>query len=138
MINILKKIKWLYPGIGIKRWIFLSALGIVLLAFGIVSFIKEDIFLLKALDILLVFLGICLIISGVRSMVRSFLSIFSSFSQEDLVDVIYKERFLQRGPKIVTVGGGQGLSTLLMGLKEYTTNLIAIVTVADSGGSSGS
>ena len=56
---------------------------------------------------------------------------------ESIVNTIYNQRFLRRGPKIVAIGGGTGLSTLLRGLKEYTGNLTAIVTVADDGGSSG-
>jgi uncharacterized cofD-like protein len=56
---------------------------------------------------------------------------------ESIVNTIYTQRFLRRGPKIVAIGGGTGLSTLLRGLKEYTGNLTAIVTVADDGGSSG-
>ncbi|MFN8630365.1 MAG: gluconeogenesis factor YvcK family protein [Chloroflexota bacterium] len=51
--------------------------------------------------------------------------------------MIHRKRFLARGPKIVAIGGGTGLSTLLRGLKEYTSNLTAVVTVADDGGSSG-
>jgi uncharacterized cofD-like protein len=54
-----------------------------------------------------------------------------------LVEVIYQKRFLARGPRIVAIGGGTGLSTLLRGLKEHTSNLTAVVTVADDGGSSG-
>ena len=70
-------------------------------------------------------------------MVQSFLSIFLPYFSEDLVDIVYKKRYLERGPRIVAIGGGHGLATLLTGLKEYTTNLKAIVTVADSGGSTG-
>jgi uncharacterized cofD-like protein len=54
-----------------------------------------------------------------------------------LVDLLYQKRQLQRGPKIVAIGGGTGLAILLSGLKRYTGNLTAIVTVADDGGSSG-
>lgn len=43
----------------------------------------------------------------------------------------------QDGPNIVAIGGGTGLSTMLRGLKNYTSNLTAIVTMADDGGSSG-
>jgi uncharacterized cofD-like protein len=53
------------------------------------------------------------------------------------VELIYQKRFLAKGPRIVAIGGGTGLSTLLRGLKEHTSNLTAIVTVADDGGSSG-
>jgi uncharacterized cofD-like protein len=54
-----------------------------------------------------------------------------------LVDLVYTRRALARGPRIVAIGGGTGLSTLLRGLKAHTSNLTAIVTVADDGGSSG-
>ena len=54
-----------------------------------------------------------------------------------MVEVIYQKRFLARGPRIVAIGGGTGLSTLLRGLKEHSCNLTAVVTVADDGGSSG-
>src|SRR5438093_11484665 len=58
-------------------------------------------------------------------------------TKESLVNTIYTQQFLRRGPKIVAIGGGHGLSMLLRGLNEYTTNLTAIVTVADDGASSG-
>lgn len=48
-----------------------------------------------------------------------------------------RKKFLSRGPKIVAIGGGTGLSILLRGMKEYTSNITAIVTVADDGGGSG-
>jgi uncharacterized cofD-like protein len=54
-----------------------------------------------------------------------------------MADTIYNKRILGRGPKIVAIGGGTGLSMLLRGLKAYTSNLTAIVTVADDGGSTG-
>jgi uncharacterized cofD-like protein len=54
-----------------------------------------------------------------------------------LIDILYQKRFLEHGPRIVVVGGGTGLSVLLHGLKEYTSNITAVVTVADDGGSSG-
>ena len=56
---------------------------------------------------------------------------------QPMVEVIYQKRFLARGPRIVAIGGGTGLSALLRGLKEHTSNLTAVVTVADDGGSSG-
>jgi hypothetical protein len=61
----------------------------------------------------------------------------NSEGDQPLVEVIYQKRFLARGPKIAVLGGGTGLSTLLRGLKEYTSNITAVVTVADDGGSSG-
>jgi len=136
-MKILKKLKWLYPGIRVKRWILLSVLGVAMVILGTGRFINEELLLFKIVDGLLILLGIITIIAGVRSMIQSFLSIFLPYFSEDLVDIIYKKRYLERGPRIVAIGGGHGLATLLMGLKEYTTNLKAIVTVADSGGSTG-
>ncbi|MCK5491660.1 MAG: YvcK family protein, partial [Candidatus Omnitrophica bacterium] len=132
-----KKFKWFYPGIRIKRWISLSALGVIVVIFGAARFITDKLLFIRVLDVLILFAGILIIISGVRSMIQSFLGIFLPHFEEDLVDIVYKKRYLERGPRIVAIGGGHGLSNLLMGLKEYTTNLIAVVTVADSGGSTG-
>ena len=132
-----KKFKWFYPGIRIKRWISLSALGVIVVIFGAARFIIDKLLFIRVLDALILFAGILIIISGVRSMIQYLLGIFLPHFEEDLVDIVYKKRYLERGPKIVALGGGHGLSNLLMGLKEYTTNLIAVVTVADSGGSTG-
>ena len=108
MIKAFKKFKWLYPGIRIKRWLFLSALGLGLLIVGVAKFVVDTLPFVRKLDILIIFLGTALVVVGVRSMLGSILSIFSSFSGRDLVDVIYRKRYLERGPKIVAIGGGHG------------------------------
>ena len=54
-----------------------------------------------------------------------------------LIDALQAKSRLNRGPNIVAIGGGTGLSTLLSGLKRYSSHITAIVTVADDGGSSG-
>ena len=54
-----------------------------------------------------------------------------------MLDAIPNTQLWERGPKIVAIGGGTGLSTMLRGLKKYTKNLTAVVTVADDGGGSG-
>ena len=136
-MRIFKKLKWLYPGIKIKRWILLGALGVGIAIFGVTRFIGDTLLALRIFDILLIFIGIIIGVAGVRSMLQSFLSIFLPYHGEELVNIVYKKRYLERGPRIVAIGGGHGLATLLVGLKEYTTNITAIVTVADSGGSTG-
>ncbi|MDD5432358.1 MAG: uridine diphosphate-N-acetylglucosamine-binding protein YvcK [Candidatus Omnitrophica bacterium] len=131
--------KWLYPGIGIKRWVGLSAFGVILLILG-TAYLRNDAFwLIQILDAGIVFSGIIILILGVKRLIRSFFAVImpSSKDTSGIVDILYKKKHLSRGPKIVTVGGGTGLSVLLMGLKEYTSNISAIVTVADDGGSSG-
>ncbi len=81
--------------------------------------------------------GMGLFIFGTAYLIKSFFEAIYPDEGKDLLEVIYKKRFLSKGPKIVAIGGGTGLSTILYGLKEHTSNISAIVTVADEGGSSG-
>ncbi len=131
--------KWLYPGMNIKRWIALSAVGIIFILIGTIEAITqfgEDRNSIPGLVTLVC--GIILTIIGIKRMIKSFIVIFKPlYREKDLVDIVYKKRQLSRGPKIVVIGGGTGLSVLLHGLKAFTSNLTAIVTVADDGGSSG-
>ncbi len=132
-------IKWFYPGIGIKRWIGISVFGIVLLIVGAVTLEKETIFLLKILDIILIFLGIILLILGIIKAMHSFILFFfpELGKRKEFADIIYRRRQLKKGPEIVAIGGGHGLAVTLEALREYTSNISAVVTVADSGGSTG-
>jgi len=74
---------------------------------------------------------------GFKRLLNSIISVLLPDDEGRIVEVMYTRQHLRRGPKIVVIGGGTGLSALLRGLKEYTCNLTAIVTVADDGGSSG-
>ncbi len=130
--------KWLYPGIGVKRWIGLSAFGVILLILGTGHLRAEEFWVIQILDTIVIISGIIILILGIKMMMRSFMAAFIPSSKEtELVDILYQKKQLGKGPKIVTLGGGTGLSVLLTGLKEYTSNISAIVTVADDGGSSG-
>lgn len=136
--GIIKLFKWLYPGIGVKRWIGLSALGVILLIVGTLNLRSEEYWVVQILDSVTLICGILILILGVKRMMRSFIAaVIPSSRGAELVDILYQKKQLSRGPKIVTVGGGTGLFVLLSGLKEYTSNITAIVTVADDGGSSG-
>jgi len=131
-------LKWLYPGIGIKRWIALSTFGILLVIAGSLSLRTEEYWFVQILDAIVVVSGIIVLILGIKRMMHSFImAVIPSSKGTELVDILYQKKQLGRGPRIVTVGGGTGLSVLLSGLKEYTSNITAIVTVADDGGSSG-
>lgn len=133
----MKLLKWLYPGMKIKRWIFLFTLGILSVVFGaLMPFLKRGIFVKVGAAIVIV-IGLSLLVSAIKNLVRSLIAVFLPQREEDLVDILYKKRFLEKGLKIVAVGGGTGLSVILHGLKNYTSNITAIVTVADDGGSSG-
>lgn len=130
-------IKWLYPGIGIKRWILLSGFGIILVILGVAKLQSEALAFLKILDIVVFISGVIILILGIKQLLQSFLNLFLPHYDTQLADMMFHKRQLLRGPRIVAIGGGTGLSTLLEGLKEYTSNITAVVTVADSGGSSG-
>jgi len=131
-------LKWFYPGIGIKRWVGLSAFGVVFLILGTANLRSEEFWLFQILDALIVISGIIILILGIKRLMRSFIAVFVPSSRgTELIDILYQKRQLSRGARIVTVGGGTGLSVLLSGLKNYTSNISAVVTVADNGGSSG-
>lgn len=130
-------LKWLYPGMGVKRWIFLSVIGVVLVGFGMVLLFTSTFNFPPLIGWILVSIGGILVIFGMKRMVGRFISVFLPGRKKDLVDIVYNTRELNKGPKVVVIGGGHGLSVLLEGLKEYSSNIKAIVTVADDGGSSG-
>ena len=130
--------KWLYPGMGVKRWIGMSAFGVILLVLGTAYLRAEEFWLAEVLDAVIIISGIIILILGIKRLTRSFIAaLMSSSTDTELVDILYQKKHLSRGPKIAAIGGGTGLSVLLSGLKEYTWNISASVTVADDGGSSG-
>ncbi len=137
MKRVLKIIKWLYPGLRIKRWVILLLLGILLILFSSPYVFKEESLMLRIVHTFLFTIGIVALIGGIAYLIRSLFEAIYPGKSKELIDIIYEKRFLSKGPKIVAIGGGTGLSTILEGLKEYTSNITAIVTVADEGGSSG-
>jgi len=136
--------KWFSPGLGIKRWITLCVLGlgmIVLVALlSVKTMSKSNILLAAFLTAVLIF-GTFIVYMAVKNMMRIFIrALMPPHRNAPLVDLVHERRqsdFLLRGPRVVAVGGGTGLSTLLSGIKLYTSNITAIVTVTDTGGSSG-
>lgn len=138
MKKFIKIIKWFYPGLRIKRWISLLLSGIFLVLISSPNVFKQTYLILKIVYWILFTIGAGLFIAGTAYLIKSlFEAIYPHNKGKDLIDIIYEKRFLAKGPKIVAVGGGTGLATILEGLKEYTSNIAAIVAVADEGGSSG-
>lgn len=129
-------IKWLYPGMKIKRWLLTCLLGVIIIVGGFFAF-ASSYALVSSLGLVIILCGVILLVLGIGKLIVSLLTLFLPKGERELVNILYQRRYLERGPKIVAVGGGHGLSHLLLGLKEYTANITAIVTVADSGGSSG-
>ncbi len=152
-------LRWLEPGLGIKRWVGLMAVGIFLLSTGVALIVDVkllgvlELAVIRAVDVVyvvtghvvspavgglaLLILGAGVIVYGLRETIRSIVDVFLPRGDPRLVELIVQQRQLQRGPKITVLGGGTGLSTLLRGLKKMSTNLTAVVTVFDDGGSSG-
>jgi uncharacterized cofD-like protein len=137
MKKFIKIIKWFYPGLRIKRWVLLLLIGVFLILLSSPHVFQGGNPLLRVVYTFLFAIGIMALISGIAYLIRSFFEAIYPERNKELIDIIYEKRFLSKGPKIVAVGGGTGLSTVLEGLKEYTSNITAIVTVADEGGSSG-
>ncbi|MBF0493631.1 MAG: YvcK family protein [Candidatus Omnitrophica bacterium] len=134
----MQRLKWLYPGMFVKRWISLSVFGIIMVSMGFVMMISEPRSGNKAIAGVIIILGIMGMVYAVKRILKSFMAaVLPEELDSGLLDRIYKKRVLDKGQKIVVVGGGTGLSTLLSGLKHHTSNLTAIVTVSDDGGSSG-
>ena len=146
--------KWLYVGLHIKRWLLLILIGVVLMGLGIGYLLREVYFTFTfpawVGDATLQFLprwvrGLIFIsaasaatVIGAWKLNHSIVSAVVPLDRQDeLLDRIWARRTQGRGPQVVAIGGGTGLSTLLRGLKGYNANLTAIVTVADDGGSSG-
>jgi uncharacterized cofD-like protein len=143
-------LQWLKPGLGLKRWLLLLTFGIVLLSLGGASALRAfyplpPYFHYVTLQFLPRFVRVALfLILGVGSvglalwaLNRTILEPFVAGAFEAVPGALYNYRRRGRGAKIVVIGGGHGQSTILRGLKQYTSNLTAIVTVADDGGSSG-
>ena len=149
-------VRWFVPGLGIKRWLLFILAGVTLLAVGL-GILLLDIYrtdsgnaailtmlsyaslrFLPRLVRVLVFgaIGAGLVAFGIWRLNRALMRPFVRPGVA-LVDQLASFRRLERGPRVVAIGGGHGISTLLRGLKEHTRNITAVVTVADDGGSSG-
>lgn len=152
------KVKWLYPGMRVKRWLLLVGLGVIAvavgcsIAFGVEIFASLERGLIRPLarafgtlpqiastilGLAVCLVGALLVVLGIRQTIRSVALIFLPESVDRLADIVFEQRQLKKGRRVVAIGGGTGLSTLLRGLKEHTSNITAVVTMADDGGSSG-
>lgn len=139
----------LTPGMRVKRWILLSVLSMGILVIALLYVVGTDLvrfvyrtlpssgpvrYAIMAAAFALGAVGFtCAVVQLVRSVARS----VAPDTRIKPATLIYRRRMLERGPRVVAIGGGTGLSTLLRGLKEVTSNVTAVVTVMDDGGSSG-
>ncbi|MDK2917912.1 MAG: hypothetical protein PWQ37_645 [Candidatus Petromonas sp.] len=136
---------WLKPGLQIKRWIIINITGIILVFLGLNLFVERSIGIETKIGyiILLIIFGSALIALSVIKGLNNLINIitYSRYSKNlgtfRSQNSAYDKNLLSRGVKVVVIGGGTGLSVLLRGLKKFTSNITAIVTVADDGGGSG-
>jgi uncharacterized cofD-like protein len=150
--------RWILPGIGVKRWLLLTFVGLLVLALGVAHVLRQatrdldpggiagmiiDTITLQFLPypvrgLLVIVFGLALLVVGAYRTIKALTEPFLPTGRGGrLVELIYHRKSLSRGPRIVVIGGGTGQSTILRGLKEHTSNLTAIVAVADDGGSTG-
>ncbi|EKE04281.1 MAG: hypothetical protein ACD_20C00089G0001 [uncultured bacterium] len=142
---------WLLPGLQIKRWFLLTFLGTFCIALGGAIVLElhpvnQSIELVRTLaqkspssitGSMVVGLGVIFFFLGWKKANSSIMDAIDPGDRAHLLETLYRRRKLNRGPKIVAIGGGTGLSTILKGLKHITNNITAVVTVGDDGGSSG-
>ena len=141
----MKIVDWFRPGIKVKRWVMLGAMGVLFISFGFLEFVNKKLYSSYYISfyVFLIVSGLFVLYLSITQGMRSIISLINkgylnvSLDSRKLENLIYEKRLLVKGPKIVAIGGGTGLSTMLRGLKYYTSNITAIVTVADDGGGSG-
>lgn len=150
-MNVPPVLRLLLPGMGVKRWFFLALGSIALVAFGSLCLVGDEgmrglyALVLRHFPILwrpvvggaVVATGVLGTIVGMACAVRAILHAVSPQRGGTVAEALYQGRILRAAPRVVAIGGGTGLSTLLRGIKVYTANLTAVVTVMDTGGSSG-
>jgi uncharacterized cofD-like protein len=152
----MRYLRWLLPGLSVKRWIFLAVLGVFMMGLGISLVLRvnlyarigvwlfdhfassANVFLYGPMvaGIIALLLGAWITVIASVSLVRSVLRTLLP-PTTGMAEAYYQRRNLVRGPRVVAIGGGTGMPSLLRGIKHYTSNIHAVVTVADDGGSSG-
>ncbi len=146
-ITISKILRWLKPGINIKRWLLMMLVGLLCFSFFLSLQIdakngQENVSLPFSFSNT-IYLRVLLLIAGITLTGYGFYRFYHSLMRPfikpgtTVLDTLSSYQKKEKGPRIVTLGGGNGLATLLRGLKQYSHNLTAVVTVADDGGSSG-
>jgi uncharacterized cofD-like protein len=140
---------------GLKRWILIVLCGILSIVLGVLlllgyhpitvtgAFIRDvmedavHVLPHRISGIIVISAGGLVVCMAIARITMSVLGAYLPTDRESIPDVLYRRRHLDHGPRVVVVGGGTGLSTLLRGLKNFTNNITAVVTVGDDGGSSG-
>lgn len=142
---------WLLPGLQVKRWFALIFIGSLLITLGtMIAFNMRPVYFTMEfirkiaqtvntgiIGMIVIAIGVIVFFKGWQKTNLSIMDLNGEKEKGTLLEALYRRRKLNRGPKIVAIGGGTGLSMLLKGIKKITNNITAIVTVGDDGGSSG-
>ena len=150
-VNVKKEVGWLLPGLEVKRWFLLIFFGSVMIVLGFMvladirpiyrtlELIRQAALFLPSnfLAAVFILIGAIIFFKGWQKTTLSIMDMDSAKGNSSVLEKLYRRRKLNRGAKVVAIGGGTGLSMLLRGIKRYTSNITAIVTVGDDGGSSG-
>ncbi len=152
----MRLLPWLYPGLRVKRWLFLFVVSLALLGLGVSFSLSPGTVpalgvvlarMLRAPDgttvprgpeaVAFLLAGGALAVLSLRSALRSVIAVVAPEASDTLGEVLYWHHHRGRGRGIAAIGGGTGLPVLLRGLKAYNVQTTALVTVGDDGGSSG-
>ncbi len=150
---LINRSRWLSLGIGVKRWLVVLVVGAGIMGMGVVYAIlilsQQGLLPNRVYDVVTMqgwppwlrmvvalLLGGIIVLIAIMRLGRNLVEPFRH-PHEDIATSLYDYSQRKRGPRIVAIGGGTGMPTFLRGLREYTSNITAIVTVADDGGSSG-
>ena len=150
-VNVKKEVGWLLPGLEVKRWFLLIFFGSVMIVLGFMvladirpiyrtlELIRQAALFLPSnfLAAVFILIGAIIFFKGWQKTTLSIMDMDSAKGNSSVLEKLYRRRKLNRGAKVVAIGGGTGLSMLLRGIKRYTSNITAIVPVGDDGGSSG-
>ena len=132
--------KWFRPSAKIKRWMLLNLIGVCLVCYGFANILVLK--TLSTVDVIKIIasfvLGFLFVVVSIVHIQKRTLEILVEESDtrketNNLNTLIFNKKIYNQGPKIVVIGGGSGLNTVLRGLKNYTDNITAIVTVSDYG-----
>lgn len=135
-------LKWFKSGTKMKRWMFLILLGIALSCFGVSEIIAmKSLSIFELIKVTLMFIvGFLFIVVGLVYSQKRVLELLIEETDDrirndnknvNVTSLIFNKKIYNQGPKIVAIGGGSGLNTVLKGLKNYTDNITAIVETSE-------
>ena len=135
--------QWFKSSNKMKRWMLLILIGIILACYGLAKIlVMKEISFGEVGQVVAIFvIGFVSIVLGLVFLNKRTLEVLIESTDDrmenkknvNVKSLIFDKTVYDQGPNIVVIGGGTGLDTVLSGLKNYTSNLTAIVTISDYG-----